>query len=129
MASHKKGMIYLYTGILHVLAVSQSSAGSRSRKDPERIMLLGRSASDMLLPSGEEPYRSKAASLVGILLERVILGTQAPLGMGETGKTGRLACVRGRLTQYNEASKYTTYSRTYTYLRTHAHTHTPDESV
>ena len=117
-------MIYLYTGYLHVLAVSQSSPGSR--KDPERIMLLGRSASDMLLPSGEEQYRSKAASLVGILLERVILGTQAPLGMGETGKTGRLAWVRGRLTQYNEASKYThilTHLHIPACIRTHAHTH------
>lgn len=60
---------------------SPSSPGSR--KDPHRIMLLGRSARDRLLPRGEDPYRLHVASLGGpMLLERDILGV--PLDIGAT---------------------------------------------
>lgn len=48
-------------------------------------MLRGRSASDRVLPSGDAPYRSKEASCVGMLLDRVILGGP-PTGLG-TGET------------------------------------------
>ena len=63
------------------LADSPSSPGSR--KDPQRIMLFGRSTRDILLPRGEVPYRSEGDSLGGpMLLERDILGV--PLEIGET---------------------------------------------
>lgn len=58
-----------------------SSPGSR--KEPERIMLLGRSASEAGLPRGCAAYRSKAASWVGMLLERAMRGVPA-LGVGAT---------------------------------------------
>ncbi|TNN84282.1 hypothetical protein EYF80_005609 [Liparis tanakae] len=44
-------------------------------------MLRGRSANDIVLPSGEAPYSSREASCVGILLERIILGGP-PTGLG-----------------------------------------------
>ncbi len=46
-------------------------------------MLFGRSARDILLPRGEDPYRSEAESLGGpMLFERDILGV--PLEIGAT---------------------------------------------
>lgn len=64
-------------------SVGSPSSDSLSLKDPERTipMLRGRSASDMVLPSGEAPYSSREASCVGMLLERVILGGP-PTGLG-----------------------------------------------
>lgn len=56
-----------------------------SRKDPDRIMPLGLSARDRLLPIWEPLYSSKGASWVGMLLERVILGVAAVVGL--TGRT------------------------------------------
>lgn len=62
-------------------AGSPSSPGSR--KDPHRIMLFGRSARDILLPWGDDPYRLQGDSLGGpMLLERDILGV--PLEIGAT---------------------------------------------
>lgn len=63
--------------------VSPSSVGSR--KDPDRIIPLGLSARDRVLPIWEPLYSSKAASWVGMLLERVILGVVAAVGL--TGRT------------------------------------------
>lgn len=63
--------------------VSPSSVGSR--KDPDRIIPLGLSARDKVLPIWEPLYSSKAASWVGMLLERVILGVVAAEGL--TGRT------------------------------------------
>lgn len=63
--------------------VSPSSVGSR--KDPDRIIPLGLSARDRVLPVWEPLYSSKAASWVGMLLERVILGVVAAVGL--TGRT------------------------------------------
>lgn len=65
--------------------VSPSSAGSR--KDPDRIIPLGLSARDRVLPVWEPPYSSKAVSWAGMLLERVILGVVAAVGL--TGRTER----------------------------------------
>lgn len=45
-------------------------------------MLLGRSTSDKVLPSGDAWYNSKLASWVGILLDRVILGVPE-VGLGD----------------------------------------------
>lgn len=56
-----------------------------SRKDPDRIIPLGLSARDRVLPIWEPLYSSKAASWVGMLLERVILGVVAAVGL--TGRT------------------------------------------
>lgn len=70
--------------------VSPSSAGSR--KDPDRIIPLGLSARDKVLPIWEPLYSSKAASWVGMLLERVILGVVAAEGLTrrtEGGGQGR----------------------------------------
>lgn len=83
--------------------VSPSSVGSR--KDPERIMPLGLSARDRLLPIWEPLYSSKAASWVGMLLERAILGVVAAVGLtGRTegrgqegdGRRGEVTGARGR---------------------------------
>ena len=63
--------------------VSLSSAGSR--KDPDRIIPLGLSARDRVLPVWEPLYSSKAVSWAGMLLERVILGVVAAVGL--TGRT------------------------------------------
>lgn len=52
-----------------------------SRKDPDRIIPLGLSARDRVLPIWEPLYSSKAASWVGMLLERVILGVVAAVGL------------------------------------------------
>lgn len=72
--------------------VSPSSVGSR--KDPDRIIPLGLSARDRVLPIWEPLYSSKAASWVGMLLERVILGVVAAVGL--TGRTeGRRRGVGG----------------------------------
>lgn len=62
--------------------VSPSSVGSR--KDPDRIIPLGLSARDRVLPIWEPLYSSKAASWVGMLLERATLGVAA---VGLTGRT------------------------------------------
>lgn len=62
-----------------------------SRKDPDRIIPLGLSARDRVLPIREPLYSSKAASWVGMLLERVILGVVAAVGL-----TGRTERGRGR---------------------------------
>ena len=59
--------------------VSPSSAGSR--KDPDRIIPLGLSARDRVLPVWEPLYSSKAVSWAGMLLERVILGVVAAVGL------------------------------------------------
>lgn len=76
--------------------VSPSSAGSR--KDPDRIMPLGLSARDRVLPVWEPLYSSKAASWVGMLFERVILGVLAA-AEGLTGRTeGGGGRRRGRVT-------------------------------
>lgn len=56
-----------------------------SRKDPDRIIPLGLSARDRVLPIWDPLYSSKAASWVGMLLERVILGVVAAVGL--TGRT------------------------------------------
>lgn len=56
-----------------------------SRKDPDRIIPLDLSARDRVLPIWEPLYSSKAASWVGMLLERVILGVVAAVGL--TGRT------------------------------------------
>ena len=65
--------------------VSPSSAGSR--KDPDRVMPLGLSARDRVLPVWEPPNSSKAGSCAGMLLERAILGVGAVVGL--TGRTER----------------------------------------
>lgn len=69
-----------------------------SRKDPDRIIPLGLSARDRVLPIWEPLNSSKAASWVGMLLERVILGVVAAVGL--TGRTeggkGRVVGGRGR---------------------------------
>lgn len=67
-----------------------------SRKDPDRIIPLGLSARDRVLPIWEPLYSSKAASWVGMLLDRVILGVVAAVGL--TGRTEgeEEGCGRGR---------------------------------
>lgn len=61
--------------------LSPSSTGSR--KEPERIMPLGLSARERVLPIWEVLYSSKVESWVGMLLERVIRGVVVAVGLTE----------------------------------------------
>lgn len=66
--------------------ISPSSTGSR--KEPERIIPLGLSARERVLPIWEVLYSSKVESWVGMLLERVIRGVVAAVGL--TGRRRRV---------------------------------------
>lgn len=67
--------------------LSPSSTGSR--KEPERIMPLGLSARERVLPIWEVLYSSKVESWVGMLLERVIRGVVAAVGLTARRRRGR----------------------------------------
>lgn len=67
--------------------LSPSSTGSR--KEPERIMPLGLSARERVLPIWDVLYSSKVESWVGMLLERVIRGVAVAVGLTARRKQGR----------------------------------------
>lgn len=75
----------------HSAALSPSSTGSR--KEPERIMPLDLSARERVLPSWDVLYSSKVESWVGMLLERVIRGAEAAVGL--TARKGRVRVTLG----------------------------------
>lgn len=67
--------------------LSPSSTGSR--KEPERIMPLGLSARERVLPIWDVLYSSKVESWVGMLLERVIRGVVVAVGLTTRRRRGR----------------------------------------
>lgn len=73
--------------LLSLGTLSPSSTGSR--KEPERIMPLGLSARERVLPIWEVLYSSKVESWVGMLLERVIRGVVAAVGLTARRRRGR----------------------------------------
>lgn len=83
--------------------LSPSSTGSR--KEPERIMPLGLSARERVLPIWEVLYSSKVESWVGMLLERVIRGAVVEVGLTARKKRGggRVRVTLGTWHQDGEA--------------------------